>query len=225
VRILLSNVQGRGIQALDKLFPAHIGNLVSLYGWSSTLRTWYALDNGRFTYREDWSEKEFWKLCCQADRRARYKGHAPQWIAVPDVVGNFSATMNEWSKWAPVLFDVVRWPLALCVQEGATLKKVQKLRPAPDVIFIGGATVEFKLDELAMWCDNFPRIHVGRVNSYGRGLYCWFHGVESVDGTGWCRSKAQRFELVQLLCDMAGKSYPRVRRKLDWYLDNAPLGR
>jgi len=55
-----------------------------------------------------------------------------------------------------------------------------------DVVFVGGST-EWKWATMPMWCGNFQRVHVGRVNTYRLLWKCHDAGAESCDGTGWWR--------------------------------------
>ena len=88
------------------------------------------------------------------------------------------------------------WPAAFAVQDGMTSGDV----PAEaDVVFVGGSTA-WKRRTMHEWCDHFPRVHVGRVNT-GRWLWeCDEAGAESCDGTGWFRGdKAQTNSLLSYL--------------------------
>lgn len=61
-----------------------------------------------------------------------------------------------------------------------------------------------------MWCKNFKRVHVGRVNNERRLQYCEDIGAESVDGTGWFRDKSDP------------KKMPVMLKWLDGIRDNEP---
>lgn len=118
------------------------------------------------------------------------------WALVPDVVADAAETFSWYNRWSKVLLRY-DWPLALAVQDGMTVEQVKKIRPKPDVIFVGGST-KWKWHTAKLWCRNFPRVHVGRVNT--RRLLWSVHnlGAESSDGTGWWHKKQYR-QLVNYL--------------------------
>jgi hypothetical protein len=73
-----------------------------------------------------------------------------------------------------------------------------------DVIFVGGTT-EWKWRNLRQWTDNFPRVHVGRVNSEKLLWAAHEAGAESCDGTGWMRGGEERLaDLWRYLAQSAG---------------------
>lgn len=86
--------------------------------------------------------------------------------------------------------------------------RVRDLDPYPDLLFVGGST-EWKWDTAPLWCGEFPRVHVGRVNT-GRQLdICRKIGAESVDGTGWMRGDPKQIqELGLFLMRQAGYEEP-----------------
>ena len=63
-----------------------------------------------------------------------------------------------------------------------------------DVVFVGGST-SWKWRNLRMWTENFPRVHVGRVNSLRLLLLADKSGADSCDGPGWCRDPTRTKEL------------------------------
>lgn len=163
-------------------FPEKVGHLIS----PGAERGPYefipnALDNGAysaFTSGEDWSEAAWIRLLDWA----HLSGQRPLWALVPDVVANKEATLANWERYAPT---VARYgfPLAFAAQDGMLPEDV----PADaEVIFVGGST-EWKWRTVGLWCAAYPRVHVGRVNSYRRLWQCHDLGAESVDGTGWLR--------------------------------------
>lgn len=168
-------------------YPGRIGWLLSPDGWRMPHR-WmpYALDNGAFAR---WDEAAFLHLVrnCAAQIATRDLGHAPRWVVVPDVVADREATLASWERWAPEL-RAYGWPLAFAVQDGMTQADVP---PDADVIFVGGTT-EWKWATAWDWCNNNPRVHVGRVNSYRLLWNCHDAGAESCDGTGWFRGDQEQ---------------------------------
>lgn len=163
-------------------FPGLLGHLYSPEGFRGPF-PWlpYALDNGRFgawAHGTPWSEGGFWELC----ERAAASGQPPLWVAVPDVVADRNATLQEWAAWAPQL-KRFGWPLAFVVQDGMTSADVPK---DADVVFVGGTT-KWKRQTTRLWCRDFLRVHVGRINTERWLWYCLAQGAESCDGTGWLR--------------------------------------
>lgn len=72
------------------------------------------------------------------------------------------------------------------------------------VTFVGG-TDEWKLPNLSMWTENFPRVHCGRVNPVRVIEYCERLGCESVDGTGWFRDPKRQDKIPALKKFIEGK--------------------
>ena len=138
----------------------------------------YALDNGAYAAGDNWTDGLWRKLLDWA----RLSGQRPRWVLVPDVVGDRNRTLERWDRYAPQA-AAYGWPLAFAVQDGMTRTDVP---PDAEVVFVGGST-KWKWRTVTMWCQAFPRVHVGRVNSYRRLWQCHEAGAESCDGTGWFR--------------------------------------
>lgn len=195
--------------------PGRIGWLLSPGGYRKPHR-WmeYALDNGAFpawTNGQPWDEDAFMEMvrtvCGQVGMREQ---HAPRWLLVPDVVADREATIERWHAWAPELRPF-GFPLAFAVQDGMTKEDVPE---DADVIFVGGST-GWKWGTVWKWCQEFPRVHVGRVNGY-RGLWdCHEAGAESCDGTGWFRGDQNQLAgLEQYLAESSAtdtKPMPQMR--------------
>lgn len=183
------------------------GNIGHLYGPARVERPMphlpYALDNGAFgawAAKRDWDSGEFTRHV----ERYAFQALRPAWLVVPDVVANAEATLVKWQDWAPLLRDRYHIELAIAVQDGMTPRDVQKLCPKPDLVFVGGTT-EWKWSTVRGWCDLFPRVHVGRVNTGEALRICRDAGAESCDGTGWFRGKpAQIMDLGHFLREQAG---------------------
>lgn len=150
----------------------------------------YALDNGAFgawTNKRPWDAKKFLRHV----ERYAFGELRPLWVVVPDVVADAISTVQRYQEWAPRLKHDFHLSLAVAVQDGMTPEVVRSLSPAPDLVFVGGST-DWKWNTVRMWCGEFPRVHVGRVNT-GRFLrICADAGAESCDGTGWFRGKPQQ---------------------------------
>lgn len=107
-------------------------------------------------------------------------------ITVPDVPFDAHATALRWSQWALTMSHL---PLALCVQDGATLEGIPWGWPNLRALFMAGST-DYKLSaEMADICragkDRGLWIHGGRVNTPKRIDYMLSLGfVDSIDGTG-----------------------------------------
>ena len=153
----------------------------------------YAMDNGRFPcWANDivWDEDEYLEFL------GYYQGKGAMWSLVPDTVGDPYKTIEMWDTWAPKLFDM-GFTLAFAVQDGMTERSVPS---EAKVIFVGGST-DWKWDTAPMWAAKFPRVHIGRVNTYGKLVRCAKLGVESVDGTGFMRAPDRYDELKQFLVE------------------------
>lgn len=164
--------------------PGKIGWLISpkhyRYG---KFKPWipYACDNDAYTahtLKEPWSEERFFEML-EFCKRFPAK---PIWVAVPDVVGNRQMTLENWRTYAPRI-QAYGWPLAFVVQDGMT---IQDIPGEATILFVGGST-RWKWRTAEYWAKNFPRIHIGRVNSESKLWFCHDIGAESIDGTGWFR--------------------------------------
>jgi hypothetical protein len=154
----------------------------------------YALDNGAFpafTKKIPWDRKAWLKLLGWSS----VSGQPPMWILAPDVVGDREKTITSWHE-NHVLLATLGIPLAFAVQDGMTAKDVPE---GVSVIFVGGST-EWKWKTAPMWGNSFPRVHIGRVNTWRLLRLAEDAGAESCDGTGWFRGdKKQREGLEQWL--------------------------
>lgn len=111
------------------------------------------------------------------NRKVEHSGRIPEWAIVPDVVCDREGTLRNWERYE----GIIHWPKAFVLQDGMTLGDV----PKADVYFVGGSD-HFKWGTAKHWCDNLPRVHIGRVRSR-RLHYCDGIGAESCDGSGWLR--------------------------------------
>jgi hypothetical protein len=181
--VMVSNATGIEVGLLAGQYPGRIGHLFSPGGQRGPWRELpYALDNGAwpaFLNDEPWSEAEWRNLIAWA----AISGIAPLWALVPDVVGDRAATLERWAKYeAPVRAHGFR--PAFAVQNGMTFADV----PSDDCVLFLGGDDKFKDAAIGPWCARYPgRVHVGRVNTWGRLVACWRAGAISVDGTGWFR--------------------------------------
>jgi len=139
----------------------------------------WALDNGVFGAHQKgstWSEEPLYQYL------DAYGQLAPEWVVVPDWVGDRDETLRRWDKHYNALssFGV---PLAFAAQDGMTPADVPT---EASILFVGGTT-SWKWRNLRMWTEAFPRVHVGRVNTYRLLWMAHDAGAESCDGTGWFR--------------------------------------
>ena len=141
----------------------------------------YSIDNGRFAVwqkKTEWAEHSFITyLEFYAEQSLK-----PNWVVVPDCVGDKDKTLQEWEKWQPVLVDY-GIPLAFCVQDGMMPQDVPN---NADVVFVGG-TFAWKWSNLHFFTQSFENVHVGRVNTFRHLQTCKELGATSCDGTGWFR--------------------------------------
>jgi len=182
------------------------GNMTRLYDFLT-----FALDNGRFAC---WSRGAAWDADAwlgMLDRAASI-GARPRWVLVPDVVADRDATLREWDHWYGRVKNY-GWPLAFAAQDGMEPDDV----PAEAaVVFVGGST-EWKRRTMHDWCEAFPRVHIGRINTNKWLWECHEAGAESCDGTGWFRGDQQQLRgLIDYLDRSAsGKSNHRGPKLFD----------
>jgi hypothetical protein len=103
-------------------------------------------------------------------------------VAVPDVLYDWEATLASWRDWCDYLHA---WPRAIVLQDGATIESIPW--DEAHTLFIGGST-EWKLspDARALITEGVRRgmpVHMGRVNSFSRLKYADSLGCATADGT------------------------------------------
>ncbi len=208
----MSNATGFRVGQLVERYPGLLGHLFSP---GQQRGPWpempYALDNGAwgaFKNGEEWDPVGHLELLMWA----KNSGQAPSWALVPDVVGDREGTIAKWHhKHAAVAS--FGWPLAFAVQDGMTPADVPR---EAAVVFVGGGT-EWKWATVSMWCREFPRVHVGRVNTYRWLRVCEAAGAESIDGTGWFRANEnQREGLEQWLQEVTGRAHRANQESLSF---------
>lgn len=194
--------------------PVHYwaGRYPNKIGWmfgpnsyrKSKVREWlpYALDNDAFGAWQDgreWDEAFYFKFLDWISEQP----FQPMWAAVPDVVADKAKTFNNWEKYYPMVKQY-GWQLGFVAQDGMT---PQDIPENADVVFIGGSR-NWKWRNVQKFSENFPRVHVGRVNTLYRLWRCHELGVESVDGTGWFRREENEFMKLQEYFD--GIPHPQM---------------
>lgn len=173
----------------------------------------YALDNGAFGA---WANNRPWdrELFITHVERYAFLQLRPSWVVVPDVVADKELTIARWNHWAPILAKDYHLRLAIAVQDGMTATDVETLTPKADIVFVGGST-EWKWETYRGWAADFPRVHVGRVNTQSQLEKCSIAGVESCDGTGWFRGRPEQIkELGRFLARQAGLYSPAEEREI-----------
>lgn len=179
--VMISNNGSRTAHELARTHPGKIGWLMGQSNWKVPWKHIpHALDNdaySAFVNRTLWDEKGWLRMLDKATV-CEFK---PLWCAVPDVVTNRMATLENWQKYSgEVLSRGFR--AAFVVQDGMAADDVPEMA---SIIFVGGST-SWKWRTVPKWCASFPRVHVGRVRQ-GKLLVAERCGAESCDGTGWFR--------------------------------------
>lgn len=207
MKTLLSNYSGTLFGWFCGRFPDLIGNLFSIDGKFTPWKfATYALDNGAYPAWKNstpWDEAAWLKLL---DRAARCPMH-PEWVLVPDVVTEKTATLESYERYLPEVLSRGLIP-AFAAQDGMVVDDVPK---SAEVVFIGGST-DWKWSSLPMWCSSFPRIHVGRVNYITQLMKCYEQGVESTDGTGWFRGSDDQVNGLLQFCELVANESDRNRQ-------------
>ena len=184
-------------------FPGRVGWLLNACCWRQNPRVEmpWAMDNGAFgawAQKRQWDESAFYAKALMPWRPA------PLWVAVPDVVMDRAATLANWERHAPRLTGKT---LAFVVQDGMTAADVPS---NASVVFVGGST-EWKWRTVRGWCADFPRVHVGRVNTERLLWMAHDAGAESCDGTGWMRGdKARVVGLLRYLEQSSNGGRPQM---------------
>jgi hypothetical protein len=182
--LMPANHSGKVIHELAKKHPGRLGWLIGPTAFPKTkLREWmpYALDNDAFSA---FSKNRPWNVEAWRDMMAAVsqERQTPRWVLVPDVVADKAATLEKWRVFAPEA-AMHGWPIAFAVQDGMESADVPS---DANVVFVGGTTA-WKWRTAKRWASEFPRVHVGRVNTSSKLWFCQDAGCESVDGTGWFR--------------------------------------
>jgi hypothetical protein len=206
MNVMLANNTGIRVGYLAGRYPGRLGHLFSPGDQRGPFEFCpYSLDNGAFKGHFDlerWLKLLEW---------ARLSGIPPVWVLVPDVVSDRVATLAMWRQHSQVAARY-GWPLAFAVQDGMTPKDVPQ---TAEVVFVGGSTF-WKWRTLSMWCKTFPRVHVGRVNTYKRLWQCHEAGAESTDGTGFMRGDQRQYRgLCAYLAESSGERQRIVQGSLE----------
>lgn len=113
-------------------------------------------------------------------------GHlrAPDFVVVPDLVGGGAASLERslaFVEWIPPELPT-RY---LVVQEGMAVEQVEAVLDRFGGIFVGGASMEWKLATSPMWVAlahaRGLRCHIGRIGTLARLALAQAMGADSVD--------------------------------------------
>jgi hypothetical protein len=140
-------------------------------------------------------------LRCVAYRVEAGKLQAPDFVVVPDLVGGGAASLArslEMVEWVPTELPV-RY---LVVQEGMTPAQVAEVLPHFGGVFIGGASMEWKLGTALEWIAlahaHGRRCHIGRIGTLARLEFARRLGADSVDSCQplWALDRLEAFGLA-----------------------------
>jgi len=204
MNIMNANVTGGLANILE---PLGYSNLISPKAERSTVNKDFALDNGRFIIwkrklegidaswnLDEWLNMLKWGTHTEIVRSVAFPKTKAIWGIVPDVVTDHKATIEEFHKYKEY-FQEFNLPMAYAVQNGSSPKDVPK---EAEVVFVGG-TLNWKWDTAEMWCREFPRVHIGGVNSLKGFVLAEQYGAESVDGSGMTKNHKQKIDMVNFL--------------------------
>lgn len=174
------------VRALAHKYPQQLGVLLTPQNGNRvcSLPLPWAADNAAFSNPDD---DKFWRLCIQAWGMDRH--NPPLWVAVPDVVGDHTATLRMFGWWCDYWREelgYIPFPLAFVLQDGCTVDEIPWAEIA--AVFVGGST-KFKLRESAELVEAAKArgklVHIGRVNTLQRLRFAHDVGADTVDGTAF----------------------------------------
>lgn len=165
--------QARGWKLIATLTAMGVGEATQPWEFPPRRAPWF-LDNGAFT---------FWQKGLPFDHAGFVRAvvaalmHSPRpdWVVIPDVVGDAVATFALAAHYLPVL-KALGFRCAFVVQDGMT-PETFPLWSLADVIFVGGS-LPWKLAESHRWC----------LAARLRGLHCHIGRVGSARRVVWARS-------------------------------------
>lgn len=114
-----------------------------------------------------------------------------EFIVCPDIVAGGLASLDFSMGWATG--ELLGARLALAVQDGMRPSHISDSFTLKhfNYIFVGGS-VDWKWKTVKQWVefahDNDKKIHVGRVGTLDKLLYCESIGVDSVDSSNFARN-------------------------------------
>lgn len=190
MRILVSGASATVARlATSKLGQKYLGHLCTPQNGNSLeslLRSGlpWACDNSAYSNPDD---RKFWNLGIDVWGWDAFS--PPEWVAVPDVVGDHAATVESFESWVAMWeYEIGRvpFPMAFVLQNGVTIESVPW--DLIDAVFVGGDD-GFKLKQCHKVVGEAKArgklVHIGRVNSLSRLRYAIGLGADSVDGSSF----------------------------------------
>ena len=168
----------------------HVGDFIQPQRWGHVAQTrMWAADNDCFSgFNEDRYRRMLDRIVTAV---TRWDCTPPQFVTLPDVVGNHDATLQLWGHWHRHLGER-NLNRAFVLQNGAERHGWKGIPwDYIEALFIGGDT-DFKLSRFARdmaavgrWMGKW--IHMGRVNGLRRLRYAVDIGCHSCDGSSMGR--------------------------------------
>jgi hypothetical protein len=148
----------------------------------------YALDNGAWTYHQRGVPFDVQRFLAAVETH----GERADFVVVPDVVADASASLRMAERWLPVLAERLRptgrgVKLLIAVQDGMQPADVTPWLCRTSVgIFLGGST-DWKIETMRRWgtlAEQYGSYyHVARVNTVRRIRMAAEAGADSFDGS------------------------------------------
>ena len=154
-----------------------------------------AVDNGAYS---SWRQGKPWngdKFLRHIDR-VYETGLSPDWVVIPDVVGNARESIARSWTWVDRIPD--EWPKLLALQDDYTPEAAEHFAPLIDGIFLGGLP-EFQATNARpwrQWCnDRGLLFHWGGVGKFWKLQAAYDLGCDSVDSSQmlWSRTHWSRW--------------------------------
>ncbi len=176
------------------MWKRNYGLMITPVDWRySNAKRWryWALDNGAFA---NWKQKKpFDGLKYERTIRAKLPKSetSPDFITLPDVVGQGEQSLRFSMEWHAKLQDL-DYPWYFIVQDGMTREDVERIIKDVDGLFVGG-TLKWKIKTGESWVEMAHRhgipCHIGRVGTRRRVLWAKRIGCDSLDSTAFARQK------------------------------------
>jgi hypothetical protein len=174
------------------------------------LGCYWVADNGCFSRGESFSMFDYIEWL---DSFTQGERDECLFATAPDVVGNWEAT---WERSEPVLEDIraLGYPVAIVVQDGATVDELADKWDRFDAVFTGGST-EWKLgpEAAAIAAEAEARgkwVHMGRVNSLKRMRLAAESNHHSADGTKLLFGPDQHRDTIVSWVEKIGREFGEV---------------
>lgn len=167
------------------------GQVYSEGPWRKIHTPQWVFDNGAweaFVKGLPFPEAKF----CRRVERCVSRGFTPDFIVLPDAVGDFWGTLALADGWAADL--PAAWPKYLALQDGATSAAVADFLSRNDVtgLFLGG-TDAFKNNTAASWVGFSKRhglkFHYARAGTPRKFAHAMLLGSDSLDSSRLSRSQ------------------------------------